>query len=172
MTEDPADALPAGEQAAGANLGWSLGMVLRAWQEEVGDVLHGMPGSSRGYHVLSAVAHGGPQRQKALAERLAIDRTVLVYLIDDLVEAGLVERRLDPQDRRARRIVATERGRRVLAEAETRVSAAEERILDGISPADQAAFHRIATRAATKIRETSPGTDPCVAARSVLDTPA
>ncbi|MFC7642111.1 hypothetical protein ACFQX6_14900 [Streptosporangium lutulentum] len=63
-------------------------MVLRAWQEEVGDVLHGMPGSSRGYHVLSAVAHGGPQRQKALAERLAIDRTVLVYLIDDLVEAA------------------------------------------------------------------------------------
>ncbi|GAA4558855.1 MarR family winged helix-turn-helix transcriptional regulator [Planotetraspora kaengkrachanensis] len=171
MVEE-ANALPAGDRPAVANLGWSLGMVLRAWQEEVDEVLRGMPGTSRGYHVLSAVADGEPKRQKELAELVAIDRTVLVYLLDDLVEAGLVERQLDPQDRRARRIVATERGRRVLAEADSRVAAAEERVLGGVSPAERAAFHRIASLAATRIHEASPETDPCVAVQSVLDVPA
>jgi DNA-binding MarR family transcriptional regulator len=35
----------------------------------------------------------------------------MTYLLDSLAEAGLVERRPDPADRRARRIVATARGR-------------------------------------------------------------
>jgi MarR family transcriptional regulator, transcriptional regulator for hemolysin len=150
-------------------LGWSLGMVLRAWQEEVDEVLRGLPGSNRGYHVLLAVARGEPQRQRALADQLAIDRTVLVYLLDDLAEVGLVERRPDPQDRRARLIVATERGRQVLAEAESRVAAAEERILEGVTPAERLILREITARAAVRIQAARPQTDPCVAVESVLD---
>ncbi|PZG03049.1 MarR family winged helix-turn-helix transcriptional regulator [Nonomuraea aridisoli] len=170
MAEEPVNALSAREHAAVDNLGWSLGMILRAWQEEVDEMLRGMPGSSRGYHVLSAVAHGEPQRQRTLAEQLVIDRTVLTYLIDDLVEAGLVERQPDLQDRRARRIVATERGRRVLAEAENRVSAAEERILSGLAPAERLILRTIAVRAATAIHQARPHMNPCEAVESVLDT--
>ncbi|MFK0044612.1 MarR family transcriptional regulator [Streptomyces sp. NPDC090741] len=40
-----------------------------------------------------------------MATYLGIDRTVMTYLIDDLVTAGLVERRLNPADRRQRKIV-------------------------------------------------------------------
>ncbi|MEV4179394.1 MarR family transcriptional regulator [Nonomuraea sp. NPDC049709] len=157
------------ERLSAGNLGWSLGMVLRAWQEEVDEALRGMPGSSRGFHVLAAVAHGEPQRQRALADRLVIDRTVLVYLLDDLAEVGLIERRPDPQDRRARLIVATEHGRQVLAEAESRVAAAEERILGGLTPDERAALREITMRAAATIHEARPRTDPCAAVESVLD---
>ncbi|GAA5187282.1 hypothetical protein GCM10023322_35320 [Rugosimonospora acidiphila] len=146
-------------------------MVLRGWEVEVDEVLNGMPGGSRGYHLLTTVVHDGPPTQSALAERVAIDRTILTYLIDDLAEAGLVERRLDPNDRRARRVVATERGRSVLAEAQSRVSAVEDRLLAGISPTERDQFRDAAQRAARRIHETAPGTDPCAAVRSVLDAP-
>ncbi|MBP2705525.1 winged helix DNA-binding protein [Microbispora sp. RL4-1S] len=172
MAEERADDLPATERAAAGNLGWSLGMVLRAWQEEVDEALRGMPGGSRGYHVLSVVAQGEPRRQKDLAGQVALDRTVLVYLIDDLVEAGLVERRPDPTDRRARLIAVTERGVRVLAEAKNRVAMAEERMLAGISPEERLILRKITTKAASAIHDTRPNTDPCVAVRSVLDIPS
>jgi MarR family transcriptional regulator, transcriptional regulator for hemolysin len=54
-----------------------------------------------------------PCSQAALAARLGIDRTVMTYLLDDLVTAGLVERRQDPGDRRTRSVAATEHGRAI-----------------------------------------------------------
>lgn len=68
--------------------------------------------------MLSAVVHRDPPNQQALGVHLAIDRTVLTYLLDALVEAGVVERIPDPADRRARKIVTTERGRQILADQE------------------------------------------------------
>ena len=35
----------------------------------------------------------------------------MTYLLDDLEQAGLIERRPEPADRRARRVVATDAGR-------------------------------------------------------------
>lgn len=159
-----------------ANLGWALGMVLRCWQVEVDEVLRGMPSGSRGYHLLSAVVHNDPPTQGALSEQLAIDRTVLTYLIDDLVSAGLVERQLDLRDRRARRVVPTDRGRHVLVRAETRVAAVEGRVLEGLTEAERKVFRDTALRAATRIHEVAPSTNPCDAVESVLegsgDTPS
>ncbi|MEH0927172.1 MarR family winged helix-turn-helix transcriptional regulator [Micromonospora sp. CPCC 205558] len=111
--------LPA-DRRRGSNFGWSLGMVLRRWQEYAEEALKDLPHGSRGYHILAVVVHEAVPTQGALAARLVIDRSVLTYVIDDLENAGLIERQLDPRDRRARRIVATERGRRALADAERR----------------------------------------------------
>ena len=65
----------------------------------------GLPGAAGGHP-----GHVGSQL--ALAQHLGIDRTVMTYLLDDLEAAGLIERRPDPADRRARRVVATRTGRR------------------------------------------------------------
>lgn len=53
--------------------------------------------------------------QRQLSEFLDLDPSQIVALIDDLEEQGLVERRLNPADRRARQIVATASGKRLLA---------------------------------------------------------
>lgn len=163
---DPCD-LPA-DRSRGSHFGWSLGMVLRRWTEYVEETLKDLPHGSRGYHILAVVVHEEVPTQGALASRLAIDRSVLTYVIDDLENAGLIERRLDPRDRRARRIVATERGRQVLADAERRVAHAEDLVLGGLPAEQRAAFRESAERAAEAIHATAPGTDPCVAVRDVL----
>lgn len=153
------------------NLGWALAVVLRRWHEGVEDVLQDVPQGTRGYQVLSTVVHEQLPTQAAVATHLSIDRTVMTYLIDALEADGLVERKPDPADRRARRIVATDRGRKVLATAERRVAAVEDVVLAGLGPDEQAAFQELTQRAASRIHYEDPNADPCTAVRAVLDQP-
>ncbi|RKR86352.1 DNA-binding MarR family transcriptional regulator [Micromonospora pisi] len=152
----------------GTNLGWSLATVLRRWHEHVEEALGDLPHGSRGYHILGVVVHDDVPTQGALATRLVIDRSVLTYLLDDLETAGLIERQLDPRDRRARRIVATEHGRQVLADAERRVAHAEEHVLAGLPEQQRDMFRAAAERAADAIHVAAPATDPCLAVEDVL----
>jgi len=48
--------------------------------------------SARGWGVLSTLAESGPLTQIELATALAIDRTAMVYLLDELEQSGLVQR--------------------------------------------------------------------------------
>jgi DNA-binding MarR family transcriptional regulator len=66
-----------------------------------GEAVAEVPGGPRGYLVLASLGRGEPSTQVALAQHLGVDRTMMTYLLDDLEDAGLVQRRPDPADRRA-----------------------------------------------------------------------
>jgi DNA-binding MarR family transcriptional regulator len=57
------------------------------------------------------------QSQQALAERLGVPASRMVAVVDHLEEAGLVERRPDPEDRRVRGLYLTRKGRGALERA-------------------------------------------------------
>ena len=78
-----------------------------------------------------AAAEGRPQH--ALAERLAIPPSRMVALVDRLEEAGFVERRPDPQDRRVRGLHLTRKGRGVLERAGKIAIEYETRLCAGIN---------------------------------------
>src|SRR5690349_2381762 len=125
-------ALPApmrDDGALDADLGWALGAVFRAYVKTFRAVVDDLPGGPRGYHVLAECARARSGTQLALAQRVGVDRTVMTYLLDDLVGAGLVERRADPADRRVRRVVATDLGRARLADLSDRLAQAEDHLL-------------------------------------------
>ena len=61
--------------------------------------------------MLSTLAKSGPLTQIELATAMSIDRTAMVYLIDELEAQTLVERVRSPQDRRAFLIHLTPGGR-------------------------------------------------------------
>ncbi|MEU8109932.1 MarR family winged helix-turn-helix transcriptional regulator [Nonomuraea muscovyensis] len=88
---------------------------------------HGM--SLWGYTVLMAVAEASARNQLALAQAVSVDKSKLVLIIDELEAAGLVRRRPDPADRRARIVEATPEGRLVLDAARADVEAVEARLL-------------------------------------------
>jgi DNA-binding MarR family transcriptional regulator len=73
-----------------------------ATEASVAAIIGDFPRGHRGYQVLSTTVNGKPLSQLALAAHLGTDRTIVTYLIDDLVEAGLVERQHNPADRRIR----------------------------------------------------------------------
>ncbi|WP_335939804.1 MarR family winged helix-turn-helix transcriptional regulator [Streptomyces sp. PTD5-9] len=86
--------------------------------------------------------------QSQLADCLGIDRSVLPYVIDDLAEAGLVERQSDPADRRARKVVATSLGVETFRTLENEVTAAEEAALTALEPAERKQFRSLTSRLA------------------------
>src|ERR1700682_3347898 len=89
------------------DLGFTLGVIFRAYLQAANAVVCDIPGGPRGYQILVAAIQHQADGQGGLAHRLRVDRRVMTYLIDDLEAAGLVERRADPADRRSRHIVAT-----------------------------------------------------------------
>lgn len=149
-------------------LGWSLGVLLRHYQDQVGPVLEAVPHRHRGFQVLASVVHGDQRSQLALAGHLGIDRTVMTYLVDDLVAAGLVERQVDPADRRQRRLVATPEGRSTLARLESEVRTAEDAALGILPPADRATLRHLLTAAACALRGITPARDACAAVEDEL----
>src|ERR1700730_11054888 len=115
--------------ALAGDLGWGLGMVFRAYVTAAHSALADLPGGMRGHQVLSAAAQGAVSSQLALAQHLGVDRTVMTYLLDDLEAGHLIERRPDPADRRARRLVATPLGTELLATLNDRLRAVEAHVL-------------------------------------------
>jgi MarR family transcriptional regulator for hemolysin len=86
---------------------------------------------------------GGGVRQVSLAAHVGIEGTSLVRLLDQLSAAGLVERRDDPEDRRAKTIWLTEEGKRLAGRIEQVLAALRERVLQDVSQADIEATLRV-----------------------------
>ena len=141
--------------------GWHLGVLLRAHQALLLSALGDFPHGPRGYQTLATVVDGEHPNQLALAGYLGIDRTVMTYLIDDLVKAGLVERQQNPADRRHRKIVATAAGMSAYKELEGRVREAEDALLRALNPAERDTFRALLRRVACDLRDIDPDTDLC-----------
>jgi MarR family transcriptional regulator, lower aerobic nicotinate degradation pathway regulator len=97
---------------------------------------------------LTVLRDHGASSQTHLADVLDIDRTNLVGLLNDLEDAGLVERRRSTQDRRRHDVVLTDAGRRRLAQAEMRLSATEDLVLGALSLPERETLHELLARAA------------------------
>lgn len=82
-------------------------------------------------------------RQGVLADALGIEGPSLVRSVDQLVEAGLVERREDPADRRAKTLHLTPAGLDACEQLEAALNLMRTALFDGISDADIAACQRV-----------------------------
>ena len=106
--------------------------------------------------VLLAIAEQAPSSQHDISERMGVDRTTMVALVDELEAKGLVERRPDPRDRRKNVVALTEAGRTTLEEAARAVDGAERHFLGPLSD-DEAAAFREALRTAALARGLTAG---------------
>jgi DNA-binding MarR family transcriptional regulator len=167
---DDAEDATSCQAALADDLGWGLGVVLRAYARAAHTAVADLPGGPRGYQVLSAAAQGKVGSQLALAQHLGVDRTVMTYLLDDLEAASLIERRADPADRRARRVVATQRGTELLATLNDRLRAAEARVLAPLDRETRETFRaqvRLLATRADALDPLDPLDSPCGLAQEV-----
>ena len=93
--------------------------------------------SPRVWGVLSTLTESGPLTQIELATTMAIDRTAMVYLLDDLEQRALVERVRSPQDRRAFLIHLTPAGRAAQRRAAAALEGAAETLLTPLDAEDR-----------------------------------
>jgi MarR family transcriptional regulator for hemolysin len=74
-------------------------------------------------------------KQSDLAEELDIQPITLTRLVDRLCDNGLIERRADPNDRRAKRLYLTAAARPLLERISVHVEELAETVLAGVDPA-------------------------------------
>jgi len=83
--------------------------------------------------VLTEVAANPARTQLALARATGTDKSKMVAILDELEAAGLITRRPDPADRRARIVSATDEGRRALTAATAEIRQIETDLLATLS---------------------------------------
>jgi len=91
----------------------------------------------RQFALLRALAACDGQSQQELSRALHVPPGRLVPLVDDLQDRGLLERRQSASDRRIRTLHLTGPGQVLLVALLRSVAGHEERLLAGLSPADQ-----------------------------------
>lgn len=84
--------------------------------------------------------------QVELSRKIEVDRTTLVGIIDRLEEAGFLERRPCPRDRRAHRVWLTERGRGLEDDLAAAVDRVRERIAERMLPDEYKQLRQLLNR--------------------------
>jgi len=139
-----------------ADLGWALSAITRSYLRAARDAVADLPGGARGYLVLAVAGQGEPRSQLALAQHLGVDRTAMTYLLDDLEAAGLVERRPDPADRRARRVAPTPDGLALLCQVKATLRDVEDALLGPLDDQERVVLRGLLRRLATNVAPANP----------------
>lgn len=124
-------------EALERDLGWVLGRIIDGYATAAAEAMCDVPGGLRGYQVLTAVADGCPGTQLKLGRQLGIDRSVMTNVLDTIEAAGLIARRPDPADRRARLVQITTSGRRARDAATEKLAKVEYDVLGRIPAVDR-----------------------------------
>jgi MarR family transcriptional regulator, temperature-dependent positive regulator of motility len=98
------------------------------------------------FAVLAAVGDQPGIDQRGLARRLGIDPVTTGQLVEHMEQLGLIRRRIDPADRRARQLHATPAGTKLRTRLRPAIAKAHDRIMASLSAEEQAAFLALLTR--------------------------
>lgn len=122
------------------SLGFLLNDVARLIRRRFDERARGVGATRAQWKALFVLSRNEGLNQGALADRLEVEPITLCRMIDRLEEAGLVERRRDPNDRRAWRIFLTDAARPKIAQLQALANDMFEDILIGISPGERDQF--------------------------------
>lgn len=119
---------------------WGVARRLRQLSRETLQPWDVSPSHAR---VLRVLAHHGALRLGDLSAHLRIAARSTTEVVDALEQRGLVERRADPDDRRATLVALTDQGKHVSRSIRSARKAEAERLFSDLSPTDQANLRRI-----------------------------
>jgi MarR family transcriptional regulator, lower aerobic nicotinate degradation pathway regulator len=101
-------------------------------------------GASPYHHAVLAVLDESPRETQAtIADSLGYDRSWLVGLLDELEEAGLIERKRDPADRRRHLVSLKPAGKEKLEELRGISRAIEDEFLGGLDASERKELHEL-----------------------------
>lgn len=115
-----------------------IASAMRHYQDTAIAELGVTPAAARALHELDP---DRPLPARDLADQLGCDRSNVTALVDKLEQVGLVERRVDPADRRQKTLVVTDAGRRVRDRVREVMS--DSRLLDGLGADELASLREL-----------------------------
>lgn len=82
-------------------------------------------------------------KQQYICNNLGVDKTAMVKIIDYLIKAGLIDRNVNPDDRREHFIVLTKKGQRYTEEVVNAFRAIDESMFSNISQEERTVFLKV-----------------------------
>ena len=108
------------------------------------------------FGVLEILLHKGPLPVNVIGSKIRLTSGSISIAIDRMEEKRLVERRDDPEDRRARVVHLTPAGRKLIECAFAAHAAAMEHATSGLSPAERKEAIRLLKKLGTKASTLQP----------------
>jgi MarR family transcriptional regulator, lower aerobic nicotinate degradation pathway regulator len=119
----------------------------RASHMQIADALKTVGLTPALFGVLNFLGPRNGAKQQEIGSKMGIDPSTMVSLLDELETAGLAERRPHPTDRRARDVVITPKGRRLLARGRRMANQVDDEVLRGLTVAERRELQRLLRRA-------------------------
>ncbi len=117
--------------------GYHIGEVARLWRGQIDRHVRPLGLSFMQWVTLLQLSRADKDFvQKDLAQAVGIEGPTMVGVLDRLVEAGLVERRVAAHDRRANTVHLTGGGRAILRVADKEIGKLRDMLLEGLSDAE------------------------------------
>ncbi len=123
-----------------------IARIARVVRQRFEQVLTPLGLSQRDLVALSYLRGHGPTPQQLLAERLRLDASSMVCLLNALEESELVLRRRDRADRRRAIVQLSDKGEQVLHEVDDAVDVVEQEMLTGLDGEERSTLHRLLSR--------------------------
>ncbi len=95
------------------------------------------------YGILTALSLNPWLDQTQIGLELGLDRTTTADVIKRLQERGLVERRVNPEDRRSRQALITKEGLRVMGALQMGMLRSQRRLLEPLTPRNREIFMKL-----------------------------
>lgn len=95
------------------------------------------------FRVLEVLLHKGPLPVNTIGPKVELTTGSISAAVDRLLQKGLVSRKESVEDRRARIVALTEKGRRVIERAFEKHREAMEEVADPLSPRERAQLIRL-----------------------------
>ena len=142
----------------GKTVGFLIHDVARLLRRRIDQRAHAIGLTSAQWRVLAGIARAElhnqePLNQASLADQMDMEPISLSRLVDRMEQAGLIERRPDPDDRRAHRLYLLDAARPLVAEFRNVAASCVGDALVGISEAEM----DIVTDVLTRVRNTLTG---------------
>jgi DNA-binding MarR family transcriptional regulator len=142
-------------------IGLAFGEIARLLRRRFDARARAMGATRAQWMALKMISRGEGINQGRLAEQLEVEPITASRMIDRLEEAGMVERRRDPGDRRAWLLFLTDKSRPVIDDLRVVANEVFEQALDGLSAGQRAdllaMFDTIRTNLGTEPQEATNG---------------
>ena len=89
------------------------------------------------YRLLAALEESGPTTQANLGRNASVDRSDVVNVLAELEPRGLVQRTVDPTNRRRNIVTITRAGRKQLRELDNVIDAVQDRVLEPLTQTER-----------------------------------
>jgi DNA-binding MarR family transcriptional regulator len=125
------------ETAAGTGTAFLLTLAHRYTRSAANRSLQQLDIDVRHLAVLAHLAESGPASQRELVDALHMDKSSMVYVVDELERQGLAERQRSPADRRSYAVRVTAAGEERLGAARRSAAAVMDDLLAPFTPAER-----------------------------------